>query len=215
MLVLAHTGITLGATLLLKGTLGGYYSHSPGHNKLPRNAKNLPAPLVASNTPFLKGRFSFHSLANYLDIRLLLLGSLLPDIIDKPVGQFIFRDIFSNGRIFSHTLLFLVLLSIAGYIIYRSRQKTGLLAIAFGTFMHLLLDRMWLEPKTLFWPALGLSFPQISLSNWTQNIFQGLLNIPEIFIPEIIGLAILVIFTIMLIRRKSILPFIIKGQIEQ
>jgi hypothetical protein len=36
------------------------------------------------------------------DIRLLILGSLLPDLIDKPLGHIILPE--NNGRIFAHTL---------------------------------------------------------------------------------------------------------------
>jgi len=93
------------------------------------------------------------------------LGSLLPDIIDKPVGQFFFRDTFSNGRIFCHTLLFLILITLAGLCLYRSRGKTWLLGFSFGTFMHLIQDQMWLEPRTFLWPLYGFAFEKIDLTH--------------------------------------------------
>ena len=45
-----------------------------------------------------------------IDYRLVLLGSMLPDIIDKPLGGFIFKDALGSGRIYAHTLIFLLLL---------------------------------------------------------------------------------------------------------
>jgi hypothetical protein len=45
---------------------------------------------------------------------LLLLGSMLPDIIDKLVGMWLWPDDISNGRIFSHTLLLSIIILAAG-----------------------------------------------------------------------------------------------------
>ena len=82
MLVLGHAGITLGAATLVAGALKSSHSSQVG------------------------GISWFILLGRYIDIRLLLVGSLLPDIIDKPIGQYFLVETFSNGRIFSHTLLF-------------------------------------------------------------------------------------------------------------
>ena len=80
---------------------------------LERALPRLPAPAAQAGT---KGKPAwFDALARRVDIRLLAIGSLLPDIIDKPVGQVFFRGTFSDGRIFSHTLLFLALVSLGGY----------------------------------------------------------------------------------------------------
>jgi len=128
MLILGHAGITLGAATLLSGALR--IKHSSQDRKVSW----------------------FTSLSSYIDIRLLLIGSLLPDIIDKPVGQLFFREIFSQGRIFSHTLLFLVIITMAGYYLYKRRRAVWLLTLSFGTFMHLILDEIWNAPRTLFWP---------------------------------------------------------------
>ena len=44
------------------------------------------------------------------DLAFVLLGSMLPDIIDKPLGTILFGTP-AMGRIFAHTLLFLLLLA--------------------------------------------------------------------------------------------------------
>ena len=74
------------------------------------------------------------------DMRLIALGSMLPDIIDKPltilgVG---------SGRFVAHSLLFTIFVSLL------SRE------VGFGCVIHLLLDRIWEEPKVLFLPFLGI-----------------------------------------------------------
>lgn len=36
----------------------------------------------------------------------ILLGPVLPDLIDKPIGEILLADSLSNGRLVAHTLLF-------------------------------------------------------------------------------------------------------------
>ena len=189
MLVLAHTGITLGAAALVAGAV----------KKSPSGWKNrLWHPIAA--------------LSDYLDIRLLIIGSLLPDIIDKPIGQYIFRDTFENGRIFAHTLLFLVLISAAGFFIFRKWRQTWLLVLAGGTFAHLVLDQMWLIPATLFWPLMGLEFPRIDYEVWISGLFEAIMSDPATYLSEAIGFLVLVWFVLMLAFRKNIAVFIRYGR---
>lgn len=47
-----------------------------------------------------------------MDYKLIIIGSLLPDIIDKPAGMILLP--LENGRVFGHTLLFILLLLIIG-----------------------------------------------------------------------------------------------------
>jgi len=146
-------------------------------------------------------------------MRLLLIGSLLPDIIDKPVGLFFFKETFSNGRIFCHTLLFLVLITTVGLYYYRRHSKAWIITLSFGTLMHLILDQMWRTPQTLLWPLLGVYFERADITNWTLKIFYSLFTNPAIYIPELVGTAILVYFTWMLIRIGKIRAVIECGRV--
>jgi len=188
MLVFGHTGITLSATALLVNTLGNSRlsqttsddttESSPSHSKAIPNRK-------VSWLTYLGSR---------VDIRLLLVGSFLPDIIDKPVGQFFFRETFNNRRIFSHTLLFLVLITVPGIYLYRHYDKTWGLTFSFGTFTHLIFDQMLLTPRTLFWPLPGLAFERADISNWMPDKFHALLTDPIVYVPEPVGAIILIWF---------------------
>lgn len=189
MLILAHTGITLGAAALAAGVIGRRESAGKLHESW------------------------FVRLSRYLDIRLLVIGSLLPDIIDKPVGQVLFRETFENGRIFSHTLLFLVLISAAGFILKKSFGQRWMLTLAAGTLMHLALDEMWLVPGTLFWPFLGWVFEKADLSDYIAGIFWKIFTEPKIYISEAIGLSVLLWFALTLLIKKKVLTFIRKGDI--
>jgi inner membrane protein len=156
----------------------------------------------------------FASLSHYLDIRWLLVGSLIPDIIDKLVGQYIFRDTFNNGRIFAHTLLFLIVISAVGIFLYKKQRRTWMLAIAAGTFTHLILDEMWQTPVTLFWPLLGFSFPTIELEGWARSIWETLFSDPHVYVPEIVGLVILLVLGIYLIKRRGLGAFLKSGKVS-
>ena len=187
MLILGHVGLTLGTAALMAG--------------VHRGNRFSPTAWVTS-------------LGNYIDIRLLIIGSLLPDIIDKPVGQIFFKETFSQGRIFSHTLLFLILVTMGGLYFYFKRKKVGLLILSFGTFSHLIFDQIWRTPQTLFWPLYGFTFARIELGEWIPNILDALLNSPQVYLPEVGGALILLWFGVVLIRRKKVYAFIRYGQVR-
>lgn len=73
-----------------------------------------------------------------MDYKLIIIGSLLPDIIDKPVGMIILP--LHNGRIFGHTLLFILILLLIG-LKYRKS-----LFLSFASFLHLIEDEIWKDP---------------------------------------------------------------------
>lgn len=169
--------------------------------------------LTRRNTGFFPGDSWFARLSRYLDIRLLVIGSLLPDLIDKPVGLCLFRQTFENGRIYSHTLLFLILISAAGLILKLRFGQRWMLALAAGVFTHLIFDEMWMQPGTLFWPFSGWGFEQIVLTGgFIGNMFSAMFTEPKIIITEAIGLFILLWFSVTLLLKKKVLAFIRKGK---
>jgi hypothetical protein len=153
-------------------------------------------------------------LAARVDLRVLVIGSLLPDIVDKPVGQLFFRGAFGNGRILAHTLVFLLALSVAGVLLYRRRGRTWLLALAFGTATHLVFDQIWREPRTLWWPAYGLSFGPVNLTDWIPKMLHSLLTNPAVSVPEAGGAVVLALLALLLLRRRSLWAFLRHGRTE-
>lgn len=176
MLLFAHTGLTLGAATVIAGVA---------------NRKN-------GKTPW------FVSLSKYIDVRILMVGAMLPDIIDKPVGMFLFSNTFHNGRIFSHTLVFLLLLTVVGLILFKTKRQVWMLTLAAGTFTHLILDGMWGIPGTFFWPFLGWKFATINLEGIIGNMFKGIVSSPVIFTSEAIGLGIIIWYWVFAIQRKQL-----------
>lgn len=147
-----------------------------------------------------------------IDFRFVLIGALLPDIIDKPIGMWLLRDFFSNGRIFAHTLLFNLLLIVLGFYLYKKWRATGLLVLGISSSLHLIQDRMWLSPHTLLWPALGLGFPRTDISHWLENVLYKLFSTPSVYIPEAVGGSILLWFGLGLLRRGMVWRFLLKGE---
>ena len=93
-------------------------------------------------------------LMRWVDLAFLTLGSMLPDIIDKPLGLLAFGTA-EQGRTFGHTLLFLIVLAtLAVYL-----KNLRLASVSFGVLAHLVLDSMWKSLAILFWPLLG-NFPR-------------------------------------------------------
>jgi len=146
-----------------------------------------------------------------IDYRIVLLGSLLPDIIDKPLWLFVASHIAPSGRGYAHTLLFNLALFICGLILIRYR-KSWLLIISVCSFMHLIFDQLWNSPVVLLWPLLG-QFPSEETAGWLPNIIQALFSHPSVYIPEIIGLVIVLLLAYRLVIRRSIISFIRGGAI--
>ena len=161
------------------------------------------------------GRRLAERMAGLFDLRFWALGSMLPDIIDKPTGHFLFSQTFhNNGRIFAHSLLFLLAILIAGLLWNHFSGRKYLLAVAGGSFMHLVLDSMWHNPQTLFWPLKGWNFPWYGEGDWIGSMLQALRHDPSTFLPEIIGVLVFVgLFGVLVLRKGNLVNFLKTGKL--
>jgi membrane-bound metal-dependent hydrolase YbcI (DUF457 family) len=196
MLLFGHLGLTTGAA----------WASGHSYDKL-----------RARKQPLESGSDKLRRLASKIDYRVVLIGSMLPDIIDKPLGLWVLHDEYGGGRSFCHTLFFALILLLAGII--RQRRKRGilLLTLALANAMHLVLDEMWTRKETLLWPVLGRSFYPSGAGNLSQALsswWKALSSNPSVYIPEIAGALILSLFLLALIRKKNLLLFFKSGKIE-
>ncbi len=145
------------------------------------------------------------------DYRIVLPASLLPDIIDKPVWFLVSSQASLSGRGYTHTLLFNLALLIGSLVLTRYR-KPWLLIISLCSFVHLIFDQMWNNPVTLLWPLLG-PLPKKETAGWWFKIFQELFSDPGVYVPEIIGLVIVLFFTYRLMMKKSVIGFLRDGAV--
>lgn len=164
--------------------------------------------------------------SEYIDYRLVFIGAILPDLIDKVTIFFIAKESIHSGRIFAHSLLFALLMMGAGLLIWKKSKKPWLLTLAFGSFIHLILDSMWLYPNTLFWPVYDLSliqpqegFLQVLTKIISQDFhtvtflsLKDALSNPFIGIPELIGLIATAYLFIRLLINKRLKAFLKTGK---
>jgi hypothetical protein len=82
-----------------------------------------------------------------VDYRLVMAGSVLPDLVDVPTG----------GGWVGHTLVASVILLTVVMLVTRGRRplRRHLLALPIGAFLHLLLDGVWAVGDTFWWPLRG------------------------------------------------------------
>ncbi len=84
-------------------------------------------------------------------------GAVLPDIIDKPLGHLLLGGTLDYGRIYAHTLLFCAVFACFALLLtcYRVRWALPATVLAAGIAGHQVLDFMWLDPVTWYYPLLG------------------------------------------------------------
>jgi inner membrane protein len=194
MLLFGHVGITLAAARI----------------------NDLVFPLSASDKNYSGFRYKVSSIlrklrdtSGKLDYRMVIIGSMLPDIIDKPLALMFNSSGLFSGRGYAHTLLFSLLL-LAGGLIFK---KPLLLILFIADFSHLLLDEIWDNPVTLFWPFLG-KFKITDTEGWISGIWENLFTLPEVYLPEIIGLVVVTCIAFRVLKDRNIIRFIRQGSLD-
>jgi membrane-bound metal-dependent hydrolase YbcI (DUF457 family) len=119
------------------------------------------------------------------------LGAVLPDLIDKPVGQIIFAESIGYGRIYAHTLLFFLLVLVAGLVVWKFWKTPAVCGIAVGIISHELLDSMWLEQANWFFPLMGPFQGHLS-PDYINVLILGELQDPfEVVLAVLLGICAL------------------------
>jgi membrane-bound metal-dependent hydrolase YbcI (DUF457 family) len=126
-----------------------------------------------------------------MDLRWVMVGSLLPDVIDKPIGSVFFHQFFEAHRLFAHALVFPIIMLLGVLVV--TRRGTGRKAwmgIVIGTLFHLVLDGAWSQPEAFWWPFFGWGFP-IQADSAIGALVTATLTDPWIWAGEALGLAYL------------------------
>ena len=122
-----------------------------------------------------------------VDLRLLILGAVVPDLIDLIAGA-VLGD--PNRQRWGHTL---ILPTVAAIVILltnrRGRRRRQLMTIVVAWLFHLVLDGVWVREVTFLWPLFGFEFaPWPEGSAWSRALSD-----PWRFLKEVAGLAYLVL----------------------
>lgn len=122
-----------------------------------------------------------------VDLRLLVLGAIVPDFIDLVAGIFVGEP---NRQRWGHAL---IVPSIATIVILitnrRGRRRRQLMTIVVAWLFHLVLDGVWVREQTFLWPLFGTGF-----APWPEGTaWSRALSDPWRFVKEGAGLLYLVI----------------------
>ena len=148
-----------------------------------------------------------------IDYRVVMIGSILPDIIDKPIGAWLFRNTFHNSRIIAHSLVFSITLMILGSYYFYKRKNNNIILLGVSSFIHQILDSMWMYPGILYWPAYGWKFPTRPEGHWIESSLSKLLTDPYVYGPEIIGAAIMAYYMGKLVAKGKFGEFLKYGKL--
>ena len=133
-------------------------------------------------------RYAFRD--DRMDLRLLLVGALLPDIVDTPVGLIAYTT-FGGVRLMTHSLIFgALLMTVVVLATRRGRPRKRWMPLAIGVLMHLFLDAMWAEPDTFLWPFLGWDFAASEFGS-AGALVRSILSDWRVWLLEAVGLAYL------------------------
>jgi membrane-bound metal-dependent hydrolase YbcI (DUF457 family) len=110
-----------------------------------------------------------HSVSPRADLRVVAFAALLPDIVDKSCALLI--PSFMNGwtRGVAHSVTGAAIFALVAILKWRSAA----LPVILGYVSHLVLDRMWEEPRILYWPFEGIWFPPYPFDHvelWWQKV---------------------------------------------
>jgi membrane-bound metal-dependent hydrolase YbcI (DUF457 family) len=169
MFLFGHVGLTWGGALLFVEL---------SHRLAPRGAS--PGSVSEDHAVDVRGS------GVGVDYRVVILGSVLPDLIDKPLGVYILGDELGGGRVFAHSLAFLLLLVLSA-VVLQGRVGRSLYLIAIGAAGHAILDRMWMNTDTLFWPLSGWRPERHDVGDWLEQTLERLFSDPYIYVSEIAG----------------------------
>jgi hypothetical protein len=150
-----------------------------------------------------------------MDLRWVLAGSLLPDLVDKPIGSLWFHDTFGTHRLLAHALLFpVVLLGVVVAVTRRgSPLRKGLIALVIGVLLHLALDAAWIDPEAFWWPLFGIDFPE-QPDSALGPLLRRMLTDPLVWAGEAIGAAYLAyLWRVHLREPAAAARFAVEGRI--
>jgi len=143
------------------------------------------------------GRF-----AGTIDYRLVALGSLLPDMVDRAIRAASGRTWSRDQHLLGHTLLLNAPVVVAGISLARRQRDARLLAVGAAAMTHLLVDPVIRSPRTLLWPLLGRDFPE------SRGLSRPLTILTQI------GAAAAVMATLFTLQRRGRLSdFIARGSL--
>lgn len=148
-----------------------------------------------------------------IDYRVLIVASLLPDLVDKPLAGFFAGSYQYESRAFGHSLAFVGCLALLFALQWLWNRSMFFFPVVLGVLLHDVLDVMWLHPGIFYWPLQGWQFPPP-----TDEAFKGTIQLFGYKIRELdffdnISVLLLLFFFMQTALRGKILDFFRKGNL--
>jgi len=127
-----------------------------------------------------------------IDYRFILLGAVLPDLVDGVLGLFLFEG--PAGRWAGHSILAVIVVSVAIILGLRGERRLSAFGIGVGWLVHLVGDGMWNAPETFLWPAFGSDFSSSPAEPYSWDLLLHPLEHLSTWGAEALGAALLAWF---------------------
>jgi hypothetical protein len=124
-----------------------------------------------------------------IDYRFVLLGAVMPDIVDGILGLFLFDG--SAGRWAAHSILAVVVVAVGILVATRGERRLSMFGLAVGWLTHLVADGMWRAPLTFLWPMFGTKFSSTPREPYSWDLLTHPFDHLSTWGGELIGLALL------------------------
>lgn len=139
------------------------------------------------------------------------LGSVLPDIVDKPLGHIFLNSVLDNGKIYFHSLIIFLLFVITGILVWKYYRSSSFLYVALGIIIHQIVDLMWNRPVNWYFPFLGPYQVEVHRDYVAQVLISELTSFTE----WIFFIAILVIILAAGIRIHGKKPAVLPDPLQE
>ncbi|HVL64780.1 MAG TPA: metal-dependent hydrolase [Actinomycetota bacterium] len=106
-----------------------------------------------------------------IDYRYVILGAILPDIVDGLL-VLLGRDL-PAGRGPAHSLVAPLVVAVFVVVSFRGERRLSLFGLFVGWLTHLVGDGMWSSPRTFLWPAFGLAFDASPREPYAWSLFTS------------------------------------------
>lgn len=127
-----------------------------------------------------------------VDYRYVLLGAVLPDVVDGLVNVVWMHE--PAGRSLAHSIVAVLVVTIVVLVSFEGERRLSVFGIGVGWLLHLVGDGMWQAPRTFLWPAFGSDFALRPAEPYSWDLFAHPLSHLAAWGGELAGVAALAWF---------------------
>lgn len=124
-----------------------------------------------------------------IDYRWILVGAILPDLIDGLLSVAVYDG--GSGRGVAHSIAAVVVVAVGVLLFTRGTTRLSLFGLAVGWLLHLVADGMWQSPETFLWPAFGPNFSETPVEPYGWDLFAHPLDHLSTWGAEVLGIVAL------------------------